>query len=149
MERTFIILKPDAVQRGLVGEIISRFERRGLKIVGMKFLQVSDELARQHYAVHAARPFFGGLISYITSSPVVALVVEGTNAIAVVRATVGATKPAEAAPGTIRADFGLEIGRNLVHASDGPDTAATELALWFGDDLVSWGRSNDPWVFEG
>lgn len=149
MERTFIILKPDAVQRGLVGEIISRFERRGLKIVGMKFLQVSDELARQHYAVHATRPFFGGLISYITSSPVVALVVEGTNAIAVVRATVGATKPAEAAPGTIRADFGLEIGRNLVHASDGPDTAATELALWFGDDLVAWDRANDPWVFEG
>jgi nucleoside-diphosphate kinase len=148
MERTFIILKPDAVQRGLVGEIISRFERRGLKIVGMKFLQVSDELARQHYAVHAERPFFGGLISYITSSPVVAMVVEGTNAIAVVRATVGATKPAEAAPGTIRADFGLEIGRNLVHASDGPDTAATEIALWFGQDLVGWGRANDPWVFE-
>jgi len=148
MERTFIILKPDAVQRGLVGEIIARFERRGLKIVAMKFLQVSDELARQHYAVHAQRPFFAGLISYITSSPVVAMVVEGTNAIAVVRATVGATKPAEAAPGTIRADFGLEIGRNLVHASDGPDTAATEIALWFGENLVSWGRANDPWVFE-
>ncbi|MGL4648299.1 MAG: nucleoside-diphosphate kinase [Caldilineaceae bacterium] len=148
MERTFIILKPDAVQRGLVGEIISRFERRGLKIVGMKFLQVSDELARQHYAVHAQRPFFAGLIGYITSSPVVALVVEGTNAIAVVRNTVGATKPAEAAPGTIRADFGLEIGRNLVHASDGPETAATEIALWFGEELTSWGRANDPWVFE-
>ncbi len=148
MERTFIIIKPDAVQRGLVGEIISRFERRGLKLSAMKFLQVDDALARQHYAVHAERPFFGGLIAYITSSPVVALVMEGTNAIAVVRQTVGATKPAEAAPGTIRADFGLEIGRNLVHASDGPETAASEIAMWFGDDLVSWPRANDEWVFE-
>jgi len=148
VERTFIILKPDAVQRGLVGEIIGRFERRGLKIVAMKFMQVSQELAQQHYAVHAQRPFFKGLISYITSSPVVALVVEGTNAIAVVRNTVGATKPAEAAPGTIRADFGLEIGRNLVHASDGPETAVTEIALWFGQDLVDWKRANDPWIFE-
>ncbi len=148
MERTFIIIKPDAVQRGLVGEIIGRFERRGLKLSAMKFLQVDDALARQHYAVHAERPFFGGLISYITSSPVVALVMEGTNAIAVVRQTVGATKPAEAAPGTIRADFGLEIGRNLVHASDGPETAAFEIDLWFGDDLVAWPRANDAWIFE-
>ncbi len=148
MERTFIILKPDAVQRGLVGEIIGRFERRGLKLVAMKFMQVSDELARQHYAVHAQRPFFVGLISYITSAPVVALVLEGTNAIAAVRNTVGATKPAEAAPGTIRADFGLEIGRNLVHASDGPDTAVSEIALWFGQDLVDWSRANDAWIFE-
>lgn len=148
MERTFIILKPDAVQRGLVGEIIQRFERRGLKIVGMKFLQVDEALARRHYAVHESRPFFAGLIQYITSAPVVAIVVEGTNAIAVVRATVGATKPAEAAPGTIRADFGLEIGRNLVHASDGPETAATEIALWFGEELVSWSRAGDPWIFE-
>lgn len=148
MERTFIILKPDAVQRGLVGEIIQRFERRGLKIVGMKFLQVDEALARRHYAVHESRPFFAGLIQYITSAPVVAMVVEGTNAIAVVRATVGATKPAEAAPGTIRADFGLEIGRNLVHASDGPETAATEIALWFGEELVSWSRAGDPWIFE-
>ena len=148
MERTFIIIKPDAVQRGLVGEIIGRFERRGLKLAAMKFLRVDDALARKHYAVHAERPFFGGLISYITSSPVVAMVMEGTNAITVVRQTVGATKPAEAAPGTIRADFGLEIGRNLVHASDGPETAAFEIDLWFGDDLVEWPRANDPWVFE-
>lgn len=148
MERTFIILKPDAVQRGLIGEIISRFERRGLKIVAMKFMQVSDELARKHYAVHEQRPFFAGLIQYITSAPVLAMVVEGTGAIAVVRNTVGATKPAEAAPGTIRAEFGLEIGRNLVHASDGPDTAASEIALWFGNDLVTWQRANDPWIFE-
>ena len=148
MERTFIILKPDAVQRGLVGEIIQRLERRGLKIVAMKFLQVDEALARRHYAVHEARPFFAGLIQYITSAPVVAMVMEGTDAIAVVRNTVGATKPAEAAPGTIRGDFGLEIGRNLVHASDGPETAASEIALWFGEDLVSWQRANDPWIFE-
>ena len=149
MERTFIIIKPDAVQRGLVGEITARFERRGLKIVGMKFMQVSQELARKHYAEHEGKKFFDGLISYITSAPVVAMVVEGTGAVAAVRQMVGATKPAEAAPGTIRADFGLEIGRNLVHASDKVETAVREIDLWFGSDLVSWGRAEDPWVFEG
>ena len=148
MEKTFIILKPDAVQRGLVGEILGRFERRGLKLAAMKFIQVSDELARKHYAVHAERPFFAGLIQYITSAPVFALVLEGTNAISVVRTMVGATRPHEAAPGTIRADFGLEVGRNLVHASDGPDTAKDEIALWFGEDLVTWQRANDPWIYE-
>ena len=148
MERTFIILKPDAVQRGLVGEVLGRLERRGLKIVAMKMIHVSDELARQHYAVHEGRPFFDSLISYISSSPVVALIVEGTNAIAVVRKSVGATNPADAEPGTIRADFGLEIGRNLVHASDGPETARSEAALWFGEDLISWDRNVDPWIFE-
>lgn len=148
MERTFVIIKPDAVQRGLIGEIVARFERRGLKIVGMKFMQVSEELARQHYAVHEGKPFFNGLIQYIVSAPVVAMVLEGTNAIVAVRKTLGATKPAEAELGTIRADFGLEIGRNLVHGSDGADTAASEIALWFGEDLVSWGRASDPWIFE-
>jgi nucleoside-diphosphate kinase len=148
MERTFVIIKPDAVQRGLIGEIVARFERRGLKIVGMKFMQVSEELARKHYAVHEGKPFFNGLIQYIVSAPVVAIVLEGTNAIAAVRKTLGATKPAEAELGTIRADFGLEIGRNLVHGSDGADTAASEIALWFGEDLVSWGRASDPWIFE-
>lgn len=148
MEKTFVILKPDAVQRGLVGEILGRFERRGLKIVSMKFLQVSDELARKHYAVHAERPFFAGLIQYITSAPVVALVLEGTNAISVVRSMVGATRPHEAAPGTIRADFGMDVGRNLVHASDGPETAKDEVALWFGENLVDWARANDPWIYE-
>ncbi len=148
MERTFIILKPDAVQRGLVGDIISRFERRGLKLVAMKMIDVSTELAEEHYAVHRGRPFYDGLIDYITSSPVVALVLEGTNAISVVRKTVGATNPAEAEPGTIRADFGLEIGRNLVHASDGPETAATETALWFGESLIEWPRNTDAWIFE-
>ena len=148
MERTFIMVKPDGVQRGLVGEIIGRFERRGLKIVGLKMLQVSDELARKHYAVHEQRPFFGGLVKYITSAPVVAMVVEGTNAILAVRQTVGATKPFEAAPGTIRADLALEIGRNLVHASDGPETATFEIGLWFGDELIEWPRATDPWIFE-
>ncbi len=148
MERTFVILKPDAVQRGLIGEIISRFERRGLKIVGMKFMQVDETLARKHYAVHEGKPFFNGLIEYITSGPVVAMVLEGTDAIQIARKTIGATRPAEADPGTIRGDFGLEIGRNLVHGSDGPETAAFEIGLWFGDDLVSWQRATDPWIFE-
>jgi nucleoside-diphosphate kinase len=148
MERTFVMVKPDGVQRGLIGEIVSRFERRGLKIVGMKMLQVSDDLARRHYAVHEGKPFFAGLISYITSAPVVAMVVEGTNAVVAVRQTVGATRPFEAAPGSIRADFALEIGRNLVHASDAPETAATEIALWFGEELVEWQRATDRWIFE-
>lgn len=148
MERTFVMVKPDGVQRGLIGEIIGRFERRGLKIVGLKMVQVSEALARQHYAVHEGRPFFAGLITYITSAPVVAMVVEGTNAVVAVRQTVGATKPFEAAPGSIRADFALEIGRNLVHASDGQETAATEIALWFGEELVAWNRAVDAWIFE-
>ena len=148
MERTFVMVKPDGVQRGLIGEIVGRFERRGLKIVGMKMLQVSDDLARRHYAVHEGKPFFAGLISYITSAPVVAMVVEGTNAVVAVRQTVGATKPFEAAPGSIRADFALEIGRNLVHASDAPETAAAEIALWFGEELVEWQRATDRWIFE-
>jgi len=148
MERTFVMVKPDGVQRGLIGEIISRFERRGLKIVGLKMVQVSDELARRHYAVHEGKSFFAGLISYITSAPVVAMVVEGTNAVVAVRQTVGATRPFEAAPGSIRADFALEIGRNLVHASDAPETAATEIALWFGEELIDWRRDTDRWIFE-
>jgi len=148
MERTFIMVKPDGVQRGLIGEIISRFERRGLKIVALRMVQVSQELASQHYAVHQGKPFYSGLIQYITSAPVVAMVVEGTNAIQAVRQTVGATRPNEAAPGTIRADFAIEIGRNLVHASDGPETAAFEIALWFGDSAAAWSRANDSWIFE-
>ncbi|WP_298981520.1 nucleoside-diphosphate kinase [Caldilinea sp.] len=148
MERTFVMIKPDGVQRGLIGEIISRLERRGLKFVAMKMVQVDESLARRHYAVHEGKPFFEGLIRYITSAPVVAMVVEGANAIAAVRQTVGATKPFEAAPGSIRADFALEIGRNLVHASDAPETAAAEIALWFGDALIEWQRSVDAWIFE-
>jgi nucleoside-diphosphate kinase len=148
MERTFVMIKPDGVQRGLVGEIINRFERRGLKIVAMKFMHVSRELAEEHYAVHKGRPFYDGLIEYITSGPVTAMVLEGTNAIAVARNTMGATNPADAAPGTIRADFGIEIGRNLVHGSDGTETAAFEIGLWFGEDIPGWERSVDGWVFE-
>ena len=148
MEQTFVIVKPDAVQRGLIGQIITRFERRGLKIVAIKMIQVDEKLARQHYVVHEGKPFFDGLIQYITSAPVVAMVLEGTGAIALVRNTVGATRPVEAAPGTIRGDFGIEVGRNLVHASDGADTAASEIQLWFGDSLTSWRRDTDPWIFE-
>jgi nucleoside-diphosphate kinase len=149
VETTFVMLKPDAVQRGLVGEIIQRFERRGLKIVAMKMLWMSREFAGQHYAVHVGKPFYEGLIKYITSGPVVAMVLEGTNAIEVARTTMGATNPAKAAPGTIRADYGLEMGRNLVHGSDGPDTAEFEIGLWFTDEeILNYGRSIDPWIFE-
>ena len=149
METTFVMLKPDAVQRGLVGEIVQRFERRGLKIVAMKMLWMSQEFAGQHYAVHIGKPFYEGLIKYITSGPVVAMVLEGTNAIEVARATMGATNPTKAAPGTIRADYGLEMGRNLVHGSDGPETAAFEIGLWFRDEeILNYGRSVDPWIFE-
>lgn len=148
MEKTLVIIKPDAVQRGLIGEIIARFERRGLKIVGMKLIQIDDELANRHYGVHKGKPFFDGLIAYITSAPVVVMVLEGTDAIQIVRNTMGATKPAEAIPGTIRADFGMEIGRNLVHGSDGPETAAHEIELFFGKDLACWSRETDRWIFE-
>jgi nucleoside-diphosphate kinase len=148
MEQSLILLKPDTVQRLLVGQVINRFERRGLKIVAMKLIQVSQELAEEHYAVHKERPFFNDLISYITSGPVVAMILEGPNAIQVVRTTIGGTRPAEAAPGTIRGDFGLEVGRNLVHASDGPDTATAEIALWFGEDILSYNRVVDAWILE-
>jgi nucleoside-diphosphate kinase len=149
MERTLIILKPDAVQRALIGQIISRFERRGLRIAGMKLLQVSNELAHTHYAVHQGKPFFEGLIQFITSGPVVVMALEGNNAIEVARNTMGVTAPGRAAPGSIRADFGMDIGFNLVHGSDGPDTAAQELALWFQDDeLISYQRAIDAWIYE-
>lgn len=150
MERTFVLAKPDAVQRGLVGEIILRLEHRGLKLVGAKFLLVSRELAERHYAIHKGKPFYDGLIQYITSAPVMAMVWEGLQAINAVRQTMGATRPVEAAPGSIRHDYGLSVGRNLTHASDAPETAATEIALWFTDaELVSWQRPTDEWIFEG
>jgi len=149
LERTLIIIKPDAVQRGLVGRIITRFERRGLRIAAMKLIHISDALAQRHYEVHEGKPFFEPLIDYITSSPVVVMVLEGNDAIEIARRTMGATKPAEAAPGTIRADFGLEIGRNLVHGSDGPETAAFEVPLFFDDDeILAYARDVDPWIFE-
>lgn len=149
MEQTLILVKPDAMQRGLGGEIIARFERRGLRIVALKLMQVDDALARRHYAEHEGKPFFAGLVSYICSSPILAGVLEGTNAIEAVGQTVGATNPVNAAPGTIRADFGIEIGRNLVHRSDSPASAAREIELFFGSEgVLSWKRSVDPWVFE-
>ena len=146
-ERTLVLVKPDGVQRLLAGRVISRFEDRGLKIVAMKLMPVSRKLAEKHYAVHAARPFFAGLVDFITSGPVVALVLEGPNAITVVRSMVGATKPHEAAPGTSRGDFGLETAKNLIHASDAPETAAAEIALWFTPgELVEYTRGVDDWV---
>jgi nucleoside-diphosphate kinase len=149
LERTLVLLKPDAVQRGLIGLIISRLELRGLRLVGAKFVAVELSLAERHYAIHKGKPFYDGLIDYITSSPVMAMVWEGPNAIAAVRQTMGATRPIEAAPGSIRHDFGLEVGRNLTHASDGPETAVEEIALWFTpDELVSWKRDTDRWIFE-
>ena len=146
-ERTLVLAKPDAVQRLLTGRILARYEERGLKIVGLKLVQVSRDLAERHYDVHRAKPFFGGLVDFITSGPLVAAVLEGPNAIAVVRAMNGATRPHEAAPGTIRGDFALETAQNLVHASDSAETAATELALWFDDhELVDYEREVDRWV---
>lgn len=146
-ERTLILIKPDGVQRGLVGRIVERYEQRGLRLVGIKMVHVSRELAEQHYDVHRDKPFFSGLVDFIVSSPLVALAVEGPNAIAVCRAINGATRPHEAAPGSIRGDFALETGQNLVHASDSPETAATELALWFAaDELYDYERSIDRWV---
>ena len=149
MERTLVIIKPDGVQRGLIGPIISRLEQRGLKIVAMKMIQINEPLAKRHYAVHEGKPFFGGLIKYITSAPVVVMALEGPKAIEVTRSTMGATNPVSAAPGTIRADFGMEIGRNLVHGSDGPETAREELALYFNEsEIISWGRDADRWILE-
>jgi len=146
-ERTLVLIKPDGVQRLLVGRILARYEERGLKLAGLKQMRVRRELAERHYDVHRAKPFFAGLVEFITSGPLVAAVLEGPNAIAVVRSMNGATRPHEAAPGTIRGDFALETAQNLVHASDGPDTAAVELALWFRDDeLVDYDREIDRWV---
>ena len=148
-ERTLFLVKPDAVQRGLAGEIIKRLENRGLKIVGLKLMQVSRATAENHYGEHKGKPFFEGLVSFITSAPVVAAVFEGTNAIEIVRATNGATNPAKAAPGTVRADFGLEMGRNLVHASDSPASAAREIKIFFKpSELIEWQRNTDPWIYE-
>ena len=149
MERTLVILKPDAVQRGLIGQMTARLEQRGIKLVGMRFIQIDNELGARHYAVHKGKPFYDGLLKYITSSPVVVQVWEGKRVIEIVRRTCGATNPIDADLGTIRADFGVEIGRNLIHASDGAETAAYEIPLYFKvEDLVSWPRANDPWINE-
>jgi nucleoside-diphosphate kinase len=147
MERTLVLVKPDGVQRSLVGEIIARFERKGLKLAGLKLMHVDSELAERHYAVHAGKHFYAGLIDFITSGPVAALALEGPDAIATVRRMVGRTMPNEAEPGTIRGDLGISGLRNLIHASDAPETAVAELDLWFGADaLVDYDRAIDAWV---
>jgi nucleoside-diphosphate kinase len=149
LERSLVIIKPDGVQRGLIGEIIGRLERRGLRLAAMKFLAVEQSLAERHYAVHRGKPFYDPLIKYITSAPVVVMAWEGSKAIEAVRQTVGATNPTNAAPGTIRADYALDIGRNLIHASDGAETAAFELALWFKpEEMIDWARDGERWAFE-
>lgn len=146
LERTLVLVKPDGVQRNLVGEIIARFEKRGLKIVAMKFTGVSKELAEKHYLVHEGKPFYNGLIRYITSGPVLAMVLEGPQAIKAVRQTIGSTNPVESAPGTIRHDFSLVMGRNLTHASDSQETAEKEISIWFSsNELVSWQRVHEDW----
>jgi len=149
MEKTLVLIKPDGVQRGLIGEVITRLEQRGLRLVAAKFMQVSQELAETHYAIHKGKPFYEGLIHYITSAPVMAMVWEGPQAILAVRQTMGSTRPIEAAPGTVRHDYALMVGRNLTHASDTPENGETEVKLWFHpDELVSWERSIDGWIFE-
>ena len=149
MERTFIMIKPDGVQRNLVGEVIRRFETKGFKLVGLKLLSVSKELAAKHYDVHKERPFFAGLVEFITSSPVVAMVWEGDGVVASARNLIGATNPLTSAPGTIRGDLGVSVGRNLIHGSDAIDTAQYEIALWFTpEELVSWESTVNPWLYE-
>ncbi len=149
MERTFVMIKPDGVQRGLIGEIISRIERKGLKIVAMKMLSVGRELAERHYEEHREKPFFRSLVEYITSGPVVAMVVEGKNAVRVMRKLVGATDPQEADPGTIRGDFGMDIGRNVIHASDSHESAEREISLFFRpEEIVEYKRIDEEWIYE-
>lgn len=149
VERSFVMVKPDGVQRGLSGEVISRLERRGLKLVAAKFMRVSRELAEQHYEALKDKPFFPGLIQFITSGPVLAMVWEGPGAISIIRNTMGATDPAKANPGTIRADFAVDVGRNIVHGSDGPETAEREISLWFRpEELVSYERAVEGWIQE-
>ena len=149
VQQTLVLLKPDTVQRGLAGNIINRFEQAGLKIVAMKMMQVDQALARKHYGVHEGKPFFAGLVSFITSSPIVAMVLEGPNAVDKARGIMGVTDPVKAGPGTIRGDLGVDIGRNLVHGSDAPDTAAKEIALFFSPrELVVYTRDSEKWVVE-
>ncbi len=149
MERTLIIVKPEGIQRGLIGNVITRLELRGLKFVGLKLMHITPELAEQHYGVHKGKPFYPGLVKHITSGPVVVGVVEGPEAISVVRTTMGATNPAEAIPGTIRGDYALEIGFNIIHGSDGPETAVQEINLFFrSQELLSYGLVTDQWVYE-
>lgn len=149
MERTFLAVKPDGVQRGLVGEIIRRYEAKGFTLVGLKLMQVSRELAEQHYDVHKGKPFFTGLVEFITSGPVVAMVWEGEGVVGSARKIIGATNPLTSEPGTIRGDYGVSIGRNLIHGSDAPETAQREISLWFKpEELASWQPTMNPWLYE-
>ena len=149
MERTFLAIKPDGVQRGIVGEIIGRFEAKGFTLVGLKLMSVSRELAEAHYDVHRERPFFPGVVEFIISSPVVAMVWEGDGVVASARKMIGATNPLTSEPGTIRGDFAVNVGRNIIHGSDAIETAQREIKLWFKDEeLVSWKPSLTPWIVE-
>ena len=149
-EQTLVLIKPDAVQRGLIGEVIARLERRGLQLTGMKLMRITEELAGRHYAEHREKPFFGGLVEFITSAPVVAMVWQGPGAVAMVRAMMGATNPANAAPGTIRGDLAVSFGMNVIHGSDSPESAAREVELFFDHgEQVQWQRTVDRWVIEG
>lgn len=148
MEKTLVLIKPDAVERGLIGEIISRLEKRGLRLAAAKFVKVSKSFAEEHYAIHKGKPFYNGLVKYITASPLMAMVWEGENAIAAVRQTMGSTNPIEAAPGTVRHDLAVKMSRNLTHASDSPTSAETEIKLWFKEnEIVAWNRSVEEWIF--
>jgi nucleoside-diphosphate kinase len=149
MQRTLVLVKPDGVQRGLIGSIVARLEARGLKLVGLKMMQISSELAGRHYAEHQGKPFYTGLIAFITSAPVVAMIWEGREAVTVVRGVMGATDPLKAAPGTIRGDLALDLGMNLIHGSDSPARADAEIALFFGnDELFDYERTIDRWIRE-
>lgn len=149
MEQTLIIVKPEGVQRGLIGQVIARFEQKGLKVVGLKLMQIPREMAERHYAEHAGKPFYEGLVNHITSSPVVVGVLEGPEAISVARTMMGVTNPKAAAPGTIRGDYGLDIGHNIIHGSDGPESAVREVSIFFTPaELVSYERAGDRWVAE-
>lgn len=149
MERTYLMIKPDGVQRGFIGEIVARFEKKGYKIAGLKMLQISRDLAERHYGEHKGRPFFEPLVEYITSGPVVAMVIEGKDAVSAARDMMGATNPLKAAPGTIRGTYGIDIGRNIIHGSDSLESAQREIALFFKEeDLINYGRDIDRWIYE-
>jgi nucleoside-diphosphate kinase len=149
-ERTFVAIKPDGVERGLVGEIIHRFERRGLKLVGLKLMKVPAAMAEEHYGEHKGKPFYDGLVGFITSGPIVAMVLEGKNAVALARQVIGATNPGDAAPGTIRGDLAVDIGRNVVHGSDSPTSATREIGIFFKEEeqVKDWQRTVQKWITE-
>ena len=148
-EQTLVLVKPDGVQRGLIGTIINRLENRGLKIIGLKFLQLTDDLAHRHYAPHKDKPFFPSLVNFITSGPITAIVLEGENAVEAVRQLMGITDPIKASPGTIRGDFGLNIGKNLIHGSDSPESAAYEISIYFQpEELTKWNWIHEDWITE-